>query len=169
MKSMFLLPALLLGACHADGWADVPGAELHVVGSPELRAAAVLAADEWASELERYGCPPPFVVTERSGHRVMGRSRAWMDAEYGPGLLGMTWDDGGFRHDRWTEWVDGWIDVVQEQGADGMRKTMLHELGHAMGLEHEPQDGPGSVMKPNVGDELQPDDVRRAAEATGCL
>lgn len=110
------------------------------------RAAVAAAVDRWSIELANVQCPiTPFVIGD-AGHEVRG-----------------------WKIERWpfeTHWLgathvgaDESIDVVADLEAVHLHNTLLHELGHAMGLGHR-TDQP-SLMNPDGG-ELVPDDVADA-------
>lgn len=158
MRALALLP--LLGACADGPWADVPGAALSPAGREGWSEAVAHAADVWADALAPLGCPPPFVVSD-DGHPVTLYAEAdWPHGGLTAGMEGKEWDGTG-----------GWIDVrdMRPDEAPSYLPTLIHELGHAMGLEHAPGSSPSVMWTASPFHEPQPGDALRAAEATGCL
>lgn len=152
MRSVLLLvPVLLvLAACSAQstpeqGWSDVPTALV----TPSVAGAADLvewatdvanAVEEWNVRLDAAGCPKAFEVGE-DGHDVKG----WLavDWPHPTHYLGLT--DLGPRER---------MDVVANLPVERRHLTIMHELGHAMGLVHTGREG---LMNARVGEVLEAD------------
>lgn len=154
-KTMLLAP-VLVAACAGDGW-DTPHARVTATNpdgvAPLLTASTgwegevAWAIETWAESIRR-SCPPPFELVSEGGHEVRLVS---LDSWRFEGFIGM---------------FDG--ETVHVMEGPYIRATLLHELGHAMGLPHSADPDSimygGGVSRPG----LTIQDARDAAAATGC-
>lgn len=145
---------LLATACDTT-W-NVPEAPVTPRSAPDQLEAWTLRVqtdiDTWADALAELGCTtPPFVLSPvGSGYDVTLVPRAdWTDS-----------DHVGFQH------ADG-IDIrSRTDGSPPTGGTLLHELGHAMGLDHVV--GRASVMNEIGAPRLMPGDAEAAMAVLGC-
>jgi hypothetical protein len=149
------------GGCEDFRW---PGNDLAL--RPEVSAEKSHALDRWTWDItvaaerwnlaaERAGCAVRFRVVEAGGYAV--RLYAKSEWPFDPETRGSTL---GGSH--------GVIDVRDrwDPRTTGNMPTLLHELGHALGLEHI--DDPASVMRKKTN-LLTPGDPDVAALArAGC-
>lgn len=147
------LAIALGGGCAASSvqWDDVPTATIEAHAAPALQADFAhyveAAAGHWNRLLVERGCEPAFVIGT-GGHVVtLIPSASW---GYG-------------TRDGYTD-----ADEIQLAG-DAMppQALLLHELGHAIGLDHV--SGERSIMTEPIGQGIYPRDVDAAAESMGCL
>jgi hypothetical protein len=171
MRIILVAVLLLVAGCFSWSWDDVPGAEIRPVSeeptiSYEEWSAAVLGAvTEWDDALEAVGCPAPFsrgMVTSGAHPVYLVAYADWTEDD---GLDGITYGDG-------TSLPPGGIHVRNDEGKreKQWRSTLLHEMGHAIGLDHAPA-VPKSVMCEGGGcgaPFLTEVDVARAACELGC-
>lgn len=136
----------LLAAC-SPGWEDVPGAPINaqVPAAPghalEWWSLEVQdAADTWA-ELVGPDCPPPFRYVPGPDDAGMPahpiRLIAERDWTHGPSVFGQESDAPG-----------GYVDIRSMPYA-GRRMILMHELGHAIGLDHRPDVQADALMRVN--------------------
>ena len=144
-------------ACNNEwtGWDDVPTATITPRASTahdaEWTAFVTDQAAVWANILAPFGCAPPFVVGD-GGHVVeLVPASDW---SYGDGVGGMTTD----------------VIEVREAKTGGVRRSsmLLHELGHALGLDHADAAFGASIMTAKVGTAIAARDVAAAACRLGC-
>lgn len=167
-----LLASCAFAACTADGWTDVPGAavrpESRVPGVSDDTWGAVVAEAllAWDDGLGARGCPVPFSGISDDGHavRLLPRSE-W---HWGPAASAVTTPDG--------TWTRGSTEVLwfpatapsPERLRDATLATVIHELGHGIGLGHaDPTFGP-AIMTPSAGAVLTARDIDAAACFLGC-
>lgn len=173
--------ALPLGACDGFPWPDLPaGAGDEPVALMPFRGSRPLgvpadagstwyaevtyAADEWARVLGDVGCPRPFVVHTDGGYPVSLILQAeWPHADDARGMTGPE-----------NIYQPGFIDIEEYPDEDtrGRHRVLLHEMGHALGLDHHPRAKDGGydgVMTPSCdADVPAAEEVREAAETMGC-
>lgn len=146
------LAIALGGGCATSGvqWDDVPTATITAHALPELQADFARyvegAAGHWNRLLVERGCEPPFAMGPEGHAIVLVPSDAW---EYGS--------------------RDGYTDGDEIRLAGNTvppQALLLHELGHAIGLDHV--EG-RSIMSEPIGLGIYPSDVEAAASAMGCL
>lgn len=143
------------------GWRDVPGAMVTAIAMDDVHQDAwhdevADGVREWNDRLRPLGCPEPFVVGPY-GHDVV-----------------LVPEDQGAAHGvgdnvcgRAYEGVYEYI-VVKDTENCRSHRIVLHELGHAIGIDH-PRDEMPVIMNatPRV-DHLTDWDVEQAAIALGC-
>lgn len=158
----FMIMCPLLAACD-PGWHDMPTASIEARGNAEFIAHVRTASAIWANALIPLGCPEPFSVGE-TGHHVSQLPHDEFVTKYGDGIWGMEYNEGFSGLD----WIDGYIDVIDGLSPETTVLVLVHELGHAIGLEHwNPANGP-SIMTVAVGSKLYDHDVADAACTLGC-
>lgn len=166
MRTFIIVTFMFLAACETERWSDVPGSKLRPLGRVGWVDAVEAAVQEWDKAMTSVGCPAPFEVAD-DGHAVelIPRER-W---PHGEGTMGITFDN---YNSPVSDPASGeWIDVVDyfpdEEPIDWAVPILLHELGHAMGLQHV--DEGSSVMWPSAfRPDVQYDDVIDAAAELGC-
>jgi len=151
---VYVVKALVLWLCMLSGclsraWDDVPGAVVTPVADraehqAEWEVNVAFSVNEWGDGLEGVGCPRPFVVGD-GGHPVT-----------------LIYTEGNTHG---VQDVDG-IEVYQQRPSFPL--LVLHELGHALGLDHAP-DGEESVMTAwVVASTVSSYDIKQAACVLGC-
>ncbi|MEO8702211.1 MAG: matrixin family metalloprotease [Kofleriaceae bacterium] len=115
------------------------------------------AADAWNTALIEQGCEPVFRVTidpdEAAYPVVLYTYDGWPHDAALVGLLHA------------GELGEGWIAIRNRKSTHANLPTIVHELGHALGLPHD--ETRGSVMTARVGDLARPSvaDVRASCGA----
>jgi hypothetical protein len=168
VKPIIITLSLLISACSYDGWRDVPGATLRPISEvstmPQTDWAGFVvdAATIWNEALATVpGCPVPFNVemAAEGGHPVRYISRhLWPHGN----ATGMT------RTDAWGQ-GPAFVDIVaDDEWNHDFDLTLLHELGHGIGLGHARLDLGPSIMIGAPGAQIYPRDIVAAACALGC-
>jgi hypothetical protein len=163
------LGVMVVVGCGPE-WGDVPGARVQpeVVGaamSVEDWAADVAgAAAEWNANMEAVGCPAPFDLDNVGDGDAHPVRLVALDLWSGdPGTDGSTYGDGIAGVGR--------IEIrTDADNHDGFRAALLHEMGHAIGLGHQPR-GVDSVMcisNSCAAHHVTSVDVAAAAAELGC-
>lgn len=166
MTRLLLLGVLLTG-CGLQ-WDDVPGAVLNPSVRPtsgmsldDWNASVTRAATEWNDAMTELGCAAPFALSfvTSGAHPV----RLVPEAEWiwDDGWDGTTTPDGGGG-------PPGAIEV--KASTSDKHAVLLHELGHALGLDHLPREdyGPSALNVSGSAARLQPIDRESAAAILGC-
>jgi hypothetical protein len=112
------------------------------------------------------GCPVPFEVADE-GHTVeMIPRERW---PHGSGTLGITFDNynSPITDPAAGEWIDVMDFYPDQEPIDWAVPVLLHELGHAMGLQHV-DSGASVMMSSAFRPDVQYDDVINAAAQLGC-
>ncbi len=167
-RSLAGLALSLLASC-STGWGDVPGARICAEVPSDPAGAALAwwgpevqaAADRWA-ELLGAGCPPPFVYAAGAvdggmpAHPI--RLIAERDWTWGPGVWGNEQDGAG-----------GAVDVRSSLDRPGRHMVLMHELGHALGLDHRPTSEQDALMRPYpTVDTPNASEIAEARALLGC-
>lgn len=149
---------LALGACNgcsdSVAWIDVPGAHIWAVASPQFadvwRSEVTNASEAWNVGLVARGCPRPFVVAD-DGHLVkLVPSDQW-------------------HHASANGWTDAdTIEIEERKGVAPTPFVVMHELGHALGLDHARASFGESVMFVSGDHGLQVRDLAAAACRMNC-
>ena len=146
-----IVMCVLVAGCVDNGAWNLP-AKLTPAGPATFGDAVSEAAAAWNAALA--GCAKPFVMAT-DGHAVeLVPAAIWTDGS----------DHGAWENSERIEIEDLGIEAWWEPAA-------LHELGHAMGLDHvDPAVDPLSVMKPLLGTLRAPSagDTQRARALLGC-
>jgi len=164
-RLLYILCFLPAVGCTKIGWEDVPGANVYASApystaeqSEVWNSEVSNRVSEWNVNLEEIGCIVPFVFTPQQGHAiVLVPESKW---EHGKNFGGMTFRDA---------FGDGGHIDIRGDDPDRHDGALMHELGHAMGLDHaDPANGP-SVMNRYLGaGVLYPRDLEAAACVLGC-
>ena len=156
MRGLIVVVAACAGCADTwTGWEDVPTATLTPQAAAPLEAEwsafVVDQAAVWSTALAASGCMSPFTIGD-GGHIIALVPAA--DWSYGDDVAGMT-----------TDRIE-----VREAKTGGVRRSamLLHELGHALGLDHADPSFGASVMIAKPGSELAARDVAAAACRLGC-
>lgn len=106
------------------------------------------AAEIWNTALEDRGCYPTFSVGD-NGYPVI------LDINPNTGYSALT---------RW-----GWDNDIHVHAADNWGPILVHEMGHAIGLKHTPQEM-GGIMAPRVtgAHEPKPFEIDMAIAELSC-
>lgn len=158
-----ILLVVLVG-CGVDAWPTGAKARPVLLGVsperlPEWRIAVEQALSTWnwrmnGNDLNHVECAVPIEIAADD------------DPDACP--VGLTAPD-QWIHDSSLDGVeaDCWIDIRGTE-PDGHVSLLIHEFGHAMGLDHS--DDPQSIMHEQVKARAIPtdEDVRAAREAVGC-
>jgi hypothetical protein len=161
---------LTLAGCQQTGWDHVPGA----VVRPESRSPAVSdaawrqevmdAIDEWADLLAPLGCERPFLMSDDpvGDHPVrLIANDDWPR----PGIDGVTFADEPTQPAGMIELRTG----PEVNGERWRKDVLLHELGHALNLDHSDPINGESIMTPRfTTGGITDDDITAAACAMGC-
>ena len=121
---------VFVSACTTtfSGWSDCPTAEIHPEAPAELLATWTATVDRAARAWwDAVGCERPFVL----GSGSLAHPVELIPLE--------SWTAGDLINGQST---DPWVHVRADVAGDG---TILHELGHALGLPHDDAGEP-SVM-----------------------
>lgn len=143
-----VLLSLLVGCCPTP-WGR---SEVTVSGSVRFRSAVTQAVDNWDEAMFPRCDWPVFTIVEEGGWPVRETSE-WTDTEH-------------------SGYWDGSEIVIKSPSGEELLKTCVHELGHAIGLDHVKWwDEADSVMVEGpivVNVHPSPRDVERAAHELGC-
>ena len=130
MKTIVLL-FTLLAACTLpadDPWDDMPGSKVTPVfpdGQDWWYVRVEAEAAQWAKAVEPHGCPAPFLVVPEGGRPVrLVPPEEW---RHPANKIGVETPDG--IDIRWYQ-----TDLIPE--GRWTTPILLHEMGHALGLEH---------------------------------
>jgi hypothetical protein len=164
---IIILSLLLTSGCYIlepFQW-DVPNAPvsaraLDPAHQEEWHTMLSNAVDNWNGFLQaNYHCELPFrLVTSGGNEARLVPPDQW---DNGPEAVGMEWR--------------GHIEVEERRNADGVLglpgndSVILHELGHALGLQHVPLAERLSIMNPTGDSIIHPQDIHDAAIAIGCV
>lgn len=162
-KAIIFAVLFLANACTGwDGWDDVPTAKVTAkseLPSAETKWREIVAQDvaAWNNALTAIGCQAPFEMSS-SGHPViLVPFGTW---GFGSSVAGMT-DEDRIR-------VQASFIIVND-AVIPHPVLLLHELGHALGLNHSDAIfGPSAMTPEPTSDVLQPRDIAAAACAMGC-
>lgn len=164
---ILILATLPSGCIHYTGLDDLPEAALRpVITGPFVDNTGVdnagywlsevqAAADAWNAALETRGCAPMFHVTDDPSVPayavVLWTTDEWTHGDDHVGLMQSGEVGAGFIH-------------VRSRLPRSNLPILLHEMGHALGLQHASAD---SVMTYKVGDLVAP--TARDIAALECL
>jgi hypothetical protein len=158
--------------CQAIGWDNVPGAAVRAesfapgVSNDAWRDEVQRAMNTWATHLEPLGCAPPFVMSSDTvgDHQVELIDNANWDYV---GIDGVTYGDAPTQPAGSIAVRTGPADPFK--GPAWRYSVLLHELGHAIGLDHsDPANGPSIMTPRETAWTLTGADVAAAACLIGC-
>lgn len=113
----------------------------------------------WRDAMLAVGCEAPFALASAgSSADLVVKVR-------------IGWDDGVLGRYKGDMWGDRWIEILATPDGDvpttGLYwPVLLHELGHAMGLQHSAEPGVMHAKAPSSG--LLQSDVEAARSVQGC-
>lgn len=141
-RAMFLLAPILtsLSGCAFHNPIMVWNLDLESL-SPDQAQGAIAAAETWQEALAGH-CPVRFRVTTR-----------------GSGVAAVTLKVGPLPPPYTGYTAGNTITIVPGADADTFRIIVMHELGHAMGLDHQPT----GIMRDPPEDTVGPSDVEAYA------
>lgn len=156
----FTFLALVLGACGPQGYYDNQWgfSDVTAHGDDEFVGRVSIAVDAWNRALYDSCGMPVFTLVESGGKGIHELSREeWVSAGNPTGYIGL---QGQYR-----------IDILDN---DEELATIVHELGHAVGLPHvtDFESDPDTCMWPTIiGGRYVPSalDAEHAATALGCM
>jgi len=148
----FVVMALLAGCTEWRGWTDMPTATVTPAGPAEWQTVVAGGIQLWNDALSARGCPTPFTIGP-GGHRIeLVPAERW-------------------EYDTAAGYTDeSAIEVREKDGSVRDDGTVVHELGHALGLDHASIDYGPSVMigKGHETRVVLDRDASAAACALGC-
>lgn len=160
-----LYTALLLLICSCTGWTgwdDVPTAKVTAKSELPMFTAAwetrvAKDVELWNSSLTSIGCPAPFELADNGHSVVLVQAGTW---DFESSIAGMT-SENGIK-------VQVALFVVNNEVLPHP-VILLHELGHAIGLNHSDSIfGPSAMTPEPTSDSLLPRDIEAAACSMGC-
>ncbi len=145
---------LLLTACN--GWGDTldPVNRVKGVDDAVWHSEVSQASNSWR-DMMKDGCYPFHIARdgECGNHITLIPQDDW---DHGDDVGGIEYTFGGY------------IEIVGDSPYY-RQPILMHEIGHAMGLEHD--SNPLSIMYPTILGDTQPspNDIRNAERVMGCL
>lgn len=145
--------AVLSTGC-VDEW-FFPNAVLTPVANDELetqwREVVDRAALQWNIRLQSLGCEAPFVVGDGGNEVILVPRARW---SHGDSVVGLQTDD---------------TLEIRGDSPTTVSSVLMHEMGHAMGLDHVDRSERPSVMNAIAAPSIYDEDVAQAALAMGCV